>query len=344
MISVLLAEKSNETREALAALLRSEPDFAVLAETADGLRAVSLAKELRPDLIVMGARLSRLNGFETTKQIMTEAPAPIVIVSGHSENRDVETSIRALRMGALAVLSGPFGEEERARIVAKLKAMAGVKVVRRWRERLLPAPPEPRPLFGARTLPRVVAIAASTGGPAALQTIFTALPGNFPAPILAVQHIAPGFIEGLVAWLNADCDLKVKIAEHGEALKPRTIYFAPDNAHLALEDRVSIALSRADPVLGFRPSANVLFESVARAYGAAALNLILTGMGQDGVEGLRLARARGGKIIAQDEASSVVFGMPQAAIKAGLAGQILSLSQIAAGLAAFVQIPEGANP
>lgn len=342
MIRVLLAEKSNETREALAAFLRSDPEFSLLAETTDGLRAVALARTLKPSLVIVGSRLSRLNGFEATKEIMTEAPAPIVVVAERPGAEDVEASIRALRMGALAVMSGPFAsEEDRVRTLAKLRAMAGVKVVRRWRERLRAAPAGPPPALVSGAPPRLVAVAASTGGPAALQTIFSTLPGNFTAPILAVQHIAPGFIEGLVAWLNADCALRVKIAEHGEALRPRTIYFAPDNVHLALEDRAAIALVRGAPVLGFRPSANVLFESVAKTFGSEALNLILTGMGQDGVEGLRKARAAGARVIAQDEASSIVFGMPQAAIKAGLASQVLALSRIAAGLAHFANVPEG---
>jgi two-component system chemotaxis response regulator CheB len=180
-----------------------------------------------------------------------------------------------------------------------------------------------------------VAIAASTGGPTALQGLLANLSGGFVLPILVVQHITPGFTPGLAAWLNSLSPLRVKVAEHGEHLAPHTVYLAPDERHLGVSNWGAVTLVEAPPISGFRPSGTFLFESVARAFGASALAVILTGMGTDGVEGLRALRQAGGRIIAQDEKTSVVFGMPGAAIVAGLADAVLPLGAIAAHLAAL---------
>jgi two-component system chemotaxis response regulator CheB len=175
----------------------------------------------------------------------------------------------------------------------------------------------------------IVAVAASTGGPAALQQILSELPADFCLPILVVQHIGSGFVDGLVEWLNSVCSLHVKRATDGELLSPHTVYVAPDDKHLGVSGRSRIVLSQAGQIDGFRPSATFLFESVARAFGASAVHVILTGMGRDGVAGLQVARQCQGTILAQDQASSVVFGMPGAAIDAGLADCVLPLPSIA---------------
>jgi two-component system chemotaxis response regulator CheB len=177
-----------------------------------------------------------------------------------------------------------------------------------------------------------VAAATSTGGPAALQRIFGSLPGDFPLPILVVQHITPGFTVGLAEWLGSVCPLRVKIARHGEELAPSTAYLAPDGRHLGVARPNAIALSDGPPVGGFRPSGTALFESVAAVYGASVVALILTGMGDDGLAGLRAVRQAGGRVVAQNEASSTVFGMPGAAVAAGLAHAVLPIDAIAAHL------------
>jgi two-component system chemotaxis response regulator CheB len=182
-----------------------------------------------------------------------------------------------------------------------------------------------------------VAIAASTGGPAALQRVLWALPASFPAPILLVQHIAPGFIGSLAASLGAGCALEVKVAVHGEPLLPQRVYVAPDGKHLGVCDRARILLLEAEPVGGFLPSATILFESVARVFGPSSLHVILTGMGRDGVAGLAVARALGGKVLAQDQASSVVFGMPGEAVHAGVVDEVVPLASMAAQLVAMTQ-------
>jgi two-component system chemotaxis response regulator CheB len=209
--------------------------------------------------------------------------------------------------------------------------MSQVKVVRHWRSMHTPSkatPSRKRPASGSSVPGKVVAIATSTGGPAALYRLFSDLPGDFPAPILVVQHITRGFVAGLVDWLNKAAGVRVKLAERGEPLKPSTGYLAPDDFHLGVTAQGEVVLAADPPVGGFRPSGTYLFESAARAYGAAAVAVILTGMGEDGVEGLRAVRQAGGRILAQDEASSVIFGMPGAAVAAGLADQVLPLADI----------------
>jgi len=338
LIRTLVAEDSITTRELLVSLLRADPEVQVVGEAKDGVEAMEMTRRLQPDVVTMDIRMPRLDGFEATRQIMVETPTPIVIVTASVDVRDVEVSMHALRAGALTVLPKPPGPEspdfeaETRRFVSTVKAMSQVKVVRRWaralseeRGRVSIAP------NGAR--PRVLAVGASTGGPAALARILSELPGDFPAPILAVQHISRGFMEGFAAWLNTAGAMKVKIAQNGEPLLARNVYLAPDDGHLGVSpDRATVLVSRAAPVAGFRPSANFLFDSVGRAFGTSTLALILTGMGQDGVDGLRSVREAGGRTIGQDEETSVVFGMPGAAAAAGLVDLTLPLGAMASRL------------
>jgi two-component system chemotaxis response regulator CheB len=182
-----------------------------------------------------------------------------------------------------------------------------------------------------------VAIAASTGGPPALQKLLGRLPRDFPAPILLVQHIASQFTGGFAAWLDSVVPLTVKVATAGEPLQPSTVYVAPEQRHLGVSrNGLSVLLSDEPPVGGFRPSGTYLFESVARAFGNAVVGLILTGMGRDGVDGLQALWAAGGMVWAQDEASSVVFGMPGAAVAEGLVDRVLPLHGMASALLALV--------
>jgi two-component system chemotaxis response regulator CheB len=336
MIRVLIAEDSLTTRELLVAILRADPEVEVVGEAKDGIEAVEMTKRLRPDVVTMDIEMPRMDGFQATKRIMVEAPVPIVIVSASVHVREVEIAMRAMGAGALAVLPKPAGPAaadfdgvSRA-FVETIKAMAQVKVVGHWPEWPQPAPIPARPAAGARC--RAVAIAASTGGPAALRKVLADLPADYPAPILLVQHIATGFLEGLAAWLDTVSALRVKVAEHAEPLAAGIAYLAPDGRHLGVSKRGAVELSLAPPIGGFRPSANFLFESIARAFGDSAVAVVLTGMGNDGAVGLRAVREAGGRTIAQDEKSSVVFGMPSAAIESGAAQTVLPLSEIAAAL------------
>jgi two-component system chemotaxis response regulator CheB len=337
-IRVLIADGSVVERERMADALRRDPTIDVVGEIVRSAALVDAVKRLRPDVIALGIHLPGGGGFEATKEIMIEAPTPVVVVSDGDDSDQVQASILALRAGALAAVGRPLPHNGEAvsleqRFVATIKSMAGVKVVRRWREPSRSVVVRtPFPQRGER--PLVVAIAASTGGPAALQTVLSGLPANFPAPILVVQHIAGGFIDGLVTWLNSVCSLKVNVAVDGEPLAAHMVYVAPDDRHLGVGGRSRILLSQAAPIGGFRPSATFLFESVARAFGAASAHVILTGMGQDGLPGLRQAHAAGARVLAQDEGTSVVFGMPGAAVEAGIAHRIVPLNAIAAELLA----------
>lgn len=343
MIRVLIAEDSPTVRELLSEILASDPEIEIVGCARDGVDAVAMTRRLRPDVVTMDIRMPRMDGFEATRQIMSEAPTPIVIVSGSVDVRDVVVSMHALRAGALTVLPKPVGPaaedfpDHAKRVVDTVKAMSQVKVVRRWSRAAPVVEDLPRALPGEGARARVIAIAASTGGPAALARIFGDMPADIDAPILVVQHITLGFVAGFAAWLDSVSDVRVRIAADGELLRPRTAYLAPDDHHLGVSaDRRRAVLSRAPPIEGFRPSATYLFESVARAFGSAVAAVILTGMGRDGVEGLRAVHGADGHVFAQDEATSVVYGMPQAAAAAGLVDRILPLGAVARGLSEVV--------
>jgi two-component system chemotaxis response regulator CheB len=347
MIRVVVAEDSRTVRELLVSILESSPDLRVVGQASNGAEAVALAERLRPDLVTMDIHMPVMDGFEATRQIMARVPTPILIVSSAASPGDVELSLQATRLGALMVLPKPGApgsprfEREARELVSMARAMAGVKVVR---QRPAPSarvpaslPPEPR--FPVPH-PRVVAMVSSTGGPAALQQVLGELPAAFPWPVLVVQHIAHGFTGALAHWLDGGCPLRVKVAEAGERLLPGVVYVAPDDRHLGAHPDATALLSAAEAVRGFRPSGTFLFDSVARSFGAAAVGVILTGMGNDGVEGLRRLHAAGAQVIAQDEASSVVYGMPREAVLAGVATEVLALDRIGPRLAGMARAAE----
>lgn len=332
MIRVLVAEPVAELREQLVHILESDPGIKVVAQARDGTEAVEQAEARSPDLVLMAARMPRLDGCQATAEIMVRTPRPIVIVSSGSDDREIELSLNALQAGALLMVERPdgraHGATQRQQLVGAIKAMAGVRVVRRWASHSGRASPIARRSAAIR----LVAVATSTGGPAALRELLSSLPRGFEPPIVVVQHMAAGFISGLAEWLSTSCDLRVVVPGEGEALRARTVYLAPDNHHLGVVANGRLTLSGAPPVEGFRPSATYLFESVARAYGAAVAAVVLTGMGRDGVDGLHAVRAAGGRVLAQDEASCVVYGMPQEAVRARVAEATLPIPALAARL------------
>lgn len=344
MIRVLVAEDSATARALLVSMLSADPEITIVGEAVTGAEAVEMAERLSPDLVTMDVHMPVLDGLEATKQIMTRSPRPIIIVSSAARTDEVALSLEAMRSGALMVLPKPQGlqsstfESERRQLVSMVRALAHVKVVRRHGAQGSSTPRETPTRItsvGQRALNdvEVVVIAASTGGPAALQQIFSQLPRRFPSPILVVQHIARGFTAGLAHWLAGDTQLRVKVAELGEPADAGTVYIAPDERHLGIRrgtaGELRIVLDNANPVGTFRPSATYLFRSAATNVGRGVLAVILTGMGDDGVEGLRDVRRQGGRIIAQDEASSVIYGMPREAHRAGVVDQVLPLDDVA---------------
>jgi two-component system chemotaxis response regulator CheB len=329
-LRVLVVENSGERR--LADAITIEPTTELVGVGATGLQAIALTKRLHPEAILISANVLGVNAFDATREIMTIAPTPVIVVfdANSTDAERVRVRARALAAGALAAVPHYANAFE---LIDLVRAMAGVKVVRRRPEREAHAPRPPVRAHAKRPGTTCVSIGASTGGPAALRGIFAGIPAGFEAPILVTQHISTGFSEGMVSWWNAAGPLHAKIAEHGEPLRNGTIYVAPDEGHLTIADDYAIAISHAPPSGGHRPSASVMFRSAAERFGAGALAVILSGMGRDGVDGLEHIRHAGGIVCAQDEASCAVFGMPKAAIDAGVVDFILPLDAISRHIA-----------
>lgn len=338
MPRVLIVDDSATARELLTEILDADPEIEVVGTAKNGREALSLTQELKPDIITMDIHMPVMDGFQSTKEIMIESPTPIVLVSASTSVTEVEWAINALEAGALTLKLKPPGPnnphfEAIARdLVETVKTMSEVRVLRHHR-RLQSPRSEVRPRIAlpnkSNGTIRAVAIAASTGGPPALGKLLAEIPENFPVPILLVQHIAVGFVEGFAAWLNSTVPLMAKVADEGEHLEPGTIYIGPDERHLGASLGMRVELSEDPPIGGFRPSANHLFQSLSDVLHSDVLGIVLTGMGRDGSDGLRTLHSRGGRTIVQDEATSVVFGMPAAAIAAGAADAVLPLDQIA---------------
>jgi len=336
MIRVMVAEDSAVTREYLEHLLSQDSALQVVGMVQNGLEAVEQAQRLRPDVILMDVHMPLMNGYEATRQIMERIPTPIVMVSSNMSHDQVAMTFEALKAGALTVLDKPYGlghpdsDKTASQLQETVRLMAGVKVIRRWPRRDRQAP-SPTPTLPARASSNIqlIVVGASTGGPTVIVEILGSLPLNFPVPILVVQHIATGFTPGLVKWLGQSTPLHVKLAESGETAQPGTVYLAPHGGQMGITKDRQIHLFKGTTENHFCPSVSYLFESVAQAFGRSAIGILLTGMGQDGAGGLLQLSKAGGVTIAQDEETSVIFGMPGEAIRLGAAQYILSPRQIA---------------
>jgi two-component system chemotaxis response regulator CheB len=326
-IRVLIADDSGVMRDALRALLALDPDIVVVGEAKDGADAVAQAGDLVPDVITMDVLMPRLNGLEATQRIMSQAPSRILLVCAVGDEGGVDLSFRAMDVGALELIAKPTGQDLHAwgaGLRESVKLMAEVPVVRRWRS---------GPTMSASTAPPsfrvgVIGIAASTGGPPALASILARLPRDLPVSILVAQHMANGFVAGLHRWLLDVSAVPVIVATDGMPLRRGAVTLAPDGSDLELGSGGTLRVLPSNS--HHTPSGDRLLESLARIYRSRALGVVLTGMGDDGTRGLAAIRAAGGRTIAQDEASSVVFGMPKAAAAAGVVDQIVPLSAIPA--------------
>jgi two-component system chemotaxis response regulator CheB len=316
--------------------LNSDPDLEVIGWAANGEEGVRATTRLKPDIVTMDLRMPVMDGIEAARRIMQQSPTPIVMVTASAIRTDERLATAAIQAGILAIVEKPRAAPRDTPVardlLRTLKSMAEIKVVRRWApERFQQAPTgEPRqsPLPGVTTRAEIVAIGASTGGPQVLHQTLTQLPRTFSLPILIVQHIASGFAGSMAEWLASSCALPVQLAVAGCRLESPGIHIAPTDQHLVVRGR-ALMLTSDPPISGHRPSATVLFRSVAHEYGPAAVGVLLTGMGDDGAAGLADLKRAGAVTIAQDEASSVVFGMPGVAIKLGAAGHILAPAGIA---------------
>jgi two-component system chemotaxis response regulator CheB len=335
MIRVLIAEDSAVTREYLRWLIDDAEGLEVAGVANDGQQAVELAERLKPDVILMDVHMPQMDGFQATRLIMERHPTPIVMATASSSKAETRGAFEALDAGALVLLDKPPapwdpGHDEAAReLLRAVKLMAEVKVVRRWAER--PQPTE-APRFARVRDPRVIAVGASTGGPQVLSSILAALPGPLSVPLLLVQHISDGFIEGFVDWLGTRTPMEVVLAERGEELRPGTLHVAGSERHMGIEGEGRIVFDAGPPVNGFRPSISHLFDSVASCCGRESVGILLTGMGRDGADGLRRMRDAGALTIAQDEETSVIFGMPGEAVRLNAAVEVLAPERIAGQL------------
>ncbi len=337
MIKILIVDDSASIRMFLQRAFSADRELSVVGEAKDGEEAVALANTLAPDVITMDIRMPLLNGLDATRRIMETRPVPIIILSGVLDTAELVSSFRAMSAGAVAALPKPRGEghpdhEKDVRaLIQTVKLMSEVKVIRRW-PRASKKSPAPRsgnsmasPLHSGL---QVVAIGASTGGPVVIQTILGSLGKNFQLPVLIVQHMAAGFIGGFADWLAGSTGMPVKVAAHGDRLRSGHVYIAPDGHHMLADSDGRVKLCNADGQ-GLCPAISPLFRSVAEVYGSNGAGVLLTGMGRDGVDGLLLLKERGGVTIVQDEASSIIYGMPGEAMKAGAALYALSPDKIA---------------
>jgi two-component system chemotaxis response regulator CheB len=320
-----VADDSELFREVLSRVVAEDPGFEVVGVAANGFSAATLTRDLRPDVITMDLNMPDADGFSGIARIMAETPTPILVLTA---NRVEAVGFKALSLGALDILEKPAAEadlEGYGRLLrSRLRLLAGVKVIRHLRGLR-----ERRPQAG-RMAARVelVVVGASLGGPRALATLLRGLPAAFPAAVAVVQHIADGFTEGLASWLAQESHLDVREARDGDALRPGRVLVAPTGRHLVVGGEGVARLSDAPPVDTFKPSVTPLFGSAAHHYGARACGVILTGMGRDGAEGMRQLKEAGAPTLAQDEATSAVFGMPRAAIDLGAVGRVLPLEEI----------------
>lgn len=327
---VLAVRDDTRLDDPLLTLLDAAPEFELVGPVPPGRLVVDMVRRHRPGVIVLAADRLGTAELETVRLVMAEEPTPIVLERTSAEAGGAMAD-DALRAGALelltvdtAALSTPGG---RRRILETLALLARTPVVRRADRSLVVPARNPAP-DGTRTKIETVAFVASTGGPAALAEVFSAFPHDFAASVLVVQHLADGFVSSLVEWLAEVARLPAKLAENGDRMQPAHVYVAPDGRHLVVDRGGRLRLEDAPAVDGHRPSANVLLESLAKAKGAAALGVVLTGMGDDGARGLSELRRAGGRTLAQDEATSQVFGMPRAARDRGAAEQLVPLSAI----------------
>jgi two-component system chemotaxis response regulator CheB len=352
-IRVLVVEDSLTVRMRLVEVLDAHPDFEVVGQASDGRAGIELCQKLRPDVVTLDMMLPIMSGLAATEYIMAYCPTPIVIVSASTNRGELFKTYEALAAGAVDVLDKPLGGEANEdwdrRLFETLRIASRIKVITHPRLRLRPAMPAtaletPDRLASARSsIPSapglsVVALGASTGGPSAVLNILQSLPASFPLPILLVIHIGEPFGIALAEWLAGQVALPVRCAKDGERLpevgRP-AVLMAPPEKHLALRGG-RVWLTNDPPRFSCRPSVDVLFQSVAAEVGAGGVGCLLTGMGRDGADGLLAMRRAGGRTIAQDETTCVVFGMPREAILLGAAENVLPLGEIAPALQRLV--------
>ena len=347
-IRVLVVDDSAFMCKVLQEIINADPQLEVVGQGRDGRDGVALAESLRPDVITMDINMPHVDGLQATELIMTQHPRPIVIVSSESREGAAST-LKALELGAIDFVPKPSSGVDldmktvREELTRKLKLAAKVRVVRTaTRSKLNPpaAPVAGSTEFAALTASAgsnggkipMIAIAASTGGPAAVTRVVAGLSKDLPAAVFLVLHMPATFTKQFVSQLAEVSALPVKEAENNEVPQLGTIYVCPGSHHLKLSFGGKISLDAGDRIEGYRPCADLAFDTIAAYARAMAIGVVLTGMGNDGAKGVRMIRAAGGYVLAQDEATSMIFGMPGEAIQSGAVDEVLPLDAVAGAI------------
>ncbi len=360
---VLVVDDSYFMQRRLAEIIHSAPDLRVVGFADNGADAIRLAETLAPDVITMDINMAKMDGLHAIDYIMRSCPRPIVVVSSYTQ-KGSRAALYGLDLGVVDIVEKPSAsgvsldiQERAAEIITKVRTAARVRVVRTLSGTPHPvpapripmatqivAPPSPTPYEWPSGVPQVIALGASTGGPVVLQELLRTVPREIFPPVLIVQHLPEKFTHEFAGQLDAVSSLQVVEATDGARIRSGMAYLAPGGSHMEIDAHGCLAITNGPPVHHCRPSVDVLFYSLARFYGPQVLSFILTGMGEDGAAGALAIRQSGGTVIAQDEASSVVFGMPAAAIQRGAAAQVLSLDEMKRLLLKISDLAHAAAP
>ena len=348
-VRVLVVDDSALMRKLIPQMLEADPSIEVVGTAMDGNFCLKKIEELQPHVVTLDLQMPGMNGIDTLKEIMRRRPLPVIVVSSHSID-GASITFKALGLGAFDFVTKPQDASvhmaETAReLIAKIKAAADCRVVRPGT--LRGAPPRTEKSTSARSGPpptRIVAIGISTGGPQALEFLLAQLPPDFPGTILVVQHMPEGFTEMFARRLDELCALRVKEAQSGDVLQAGRVVVCPGSRHMTIKRLPMgnvVVLNDDPPVNGHRPSVDVLFRSVAEQFGKQSVAVLMTGMGDDGAEGLGAVKKAGGMTIAQSEESCVVYGMPKAAIERGYATRVVALDVLSSTLQALCGRSDG---
>ena len=353
-IKTLVVDDSLLSRRLLSQLLAEDAGIEVVATASNGREALDAVALHNPDVITMDVEMPEMNGIEALRRIMAETPIPVVMLSAYTEH-DAELTFQALDLGAVDFVTKPHPilsrrlADIRDEIVLKVKTASRIRVVKMDPGRTSPASgaPVPRPSRARlKTAPpltkcrRVVSIGVSTGGPQCLRQLLPAIPPDFPAAIVIVQHMPIGFTKALADRLNGMSQIEVKEAETGDVLREGRAIIARGDHHLVIREDAfayTTLLNRENPVSRFRPSIDVMMESTSRVFGPRNVGVIMTGMCEDGVRGVQIIHDRGGRVIAQDRSTSAVFGMNRAAIESGCVDRVVTLHGIVPAMIEFLE-------
>lgn len=340
-IEVLIVDDSRVARELLKHIIEKDPELKVVGCVENGEQALKWIQNKSCDVITMDIHMPHLNGFEVTQKIMESKPIPTIIISSGYTQSDNLLAFKALEVGALAILEKPLGLgdadyiRKTKEIIETIKMIAGIKVMTRHHKYSATESKSLSSQIEPHTEIKAIGIGASLGGPLAIAKILEELPISFPVPIFIVQHIVAGFVENFIRWLQERSKLRIYLAKDGEVAKPGCVYIAADRCQMKIKKGGVISLVHTFTP-GLQPSVGILFKSLADTYDSHCIGVILTGMGRDGAAELLIMKQKGAYTIAQNEESSVMFGMPKEAILLGAARQVLPLNSIASTLNAFV--------